>query len=663
MRVINFQGRCKMRNFPIRSKIYIPMILLFSLMILAMLACLFWQTGQIEKQVLNDKAKQFELLSGEKLNAKFQISITNSIEIAQNKFVIDGLKSNDKSALKAELKNLAQSIKDSSDYKNVQIHVHTADIKSFIRSWNDKSGDDLSSFRHMIHTVKNDKKAVYGIEVGKTGLAIRGIAPIFNDENKEYIGSVEFIQSFESIVKSMKAQMDASVLIAMDTSLLEIANGLKEAPRILNNKFVLAQKEENMDKALAAELAKVEEKGDSVYFSTENYFVTSITLSDYKNNPVGKIFIAAPNKQIYEAIKMAESGMILQISVAIVAIILTIIILMTIIKIYLIRPIDELANTVKLSIGEGDLTTKVPVFGKDEIGTTANEFNDLVEKFRNIISLAKSSSGENASIANQLSSTSRIVGTSVESTSKTLDSTFKMSSELKEEIKNSIQNVTQMSEDIQNSSKKLIEAHKNIVFFSKSISDASIQETDLAQRMKALSQEAIQIKDVLNVISDIADQTNLLALNAAIEAARAGEHGRGFAVVADEVRNLAEGTQKSLDQINITVNTIVQSISTATASMEENSKNISALMQVASKTEETVEFATQSMLQSEQRSQISANDFNKTGEDINFFVEKIREINEISATNMRNTEEIAAAAEHLHSMSEHLNEILVKFKT
>ena len=86
-------------------------------------------------------------------------------------------------------------------------------------------------------------------------------------------------------------------------------------------------------------------------------------------------------------------------------------------------------------------------------------------------------------------------------------------------------------------------------------------------------------------------------------------------------------------------------------------------MQVANKTEEAVEFATQSMLQSEQRSQISANDFTKTGEDVNFFVEKIREINEISATNMRNTEEIAAAAEHLHSMSEHLNEILVKFKT
>jgi len=641
------------------------MIVLFSFMFLAMFACLFWNIDKIEKRVLQDKAKQFELFAQEKLNAKFQISITNSIEIAQNKFVIDGLKNNDKSALKAELKNLTQNIKDSSDYKNIQIHVHTADIKSFIRSWNDKSGDDLSSFRHMIHTVKNDKKAVYGIEVGKTGLAIRGIAPIFNNdgENKEYIGSVEFIQSFESIVKSMKAQMGASVAIAIDSSLLNIADGLKKAPPLIKNKFVVAQKPDNIDNQLIAELADAKESKDNQFFNTDSYFVTSISLEDYKNNPVGKIFIAAPNEQIYEAIKLAESGMIWQISVAIIAIIITIIILICVIKIYLINPIDGLTNSVKSNIGECDLTKKVPVFGKDEIGTTASEFNNLVEKFRSIISLAKDASNENASIANQLSSTSRIVGTSVENTSKTIDSTFRMSSNLKEGIKNSIQNVNQMSEDIQNSSKKLIDARNNIVYFSKSISEASVQEADLAQRMKELSQEAIQIKDVLNVISDIADQTNLLALNAAIEAARAGEHGRGFAVVADEVRKLAEGTQNSLDQINTTINTIVQSITVATSSMERNSKNISTLMQVANKTEEAVESASQSMLQSEQRSKISANDFNKTGDDISSFIEKIKEINEISATNMRNTEEIASAAEHLHSMSEHLNEILVKFKT
>ena len=124
-----------------------------------------------------------------------------------------------------------------------------------------------------------------------------------------------------------------------------------------------------------------------------------------------------------------------------------------------------------------------------------------------------------------------------------------------------------------------------------SVSQMSILETQVIQthdgeiavsdNLKALTENAEDIKGILNIISDISDKTNLLALNAAIEAARAGEHGRGFAVVADEVRKLAENTQKSLTEINASVNIIVQSISDASSSVESNAQSALELVNIS----------------------------------------------------------------------------------
>jgi methyl-accepting chemotaxis protein len=113
-------------------------------------------------------------------------------------------------------------------------------------------------------------------------------------------------------------------------------------------------------------------------------------------------------------------------------------------------------------------------------------------------------------------------------------------------------------------------------------------ELELSDNLKSLTQNAEEIKNVLTIIADISDKTNLLALNAAIEAARAGEHGRGFAVVADEVRKLAESTQKSLTEINASVNVIVQSISDASGSVETNAEAALRLVDISETLQESL---------------------------------------------------------------------------
>lgn len=317
----------------------------------------------------------------------------------------------------------------------------------------------------------------------------------------------------------------------------------------------------------------------------------------------------------------------------------------------------------ELSSGDGDLTRKLQIIGNDEIAQASKQINNFIDKVRVLISDAKSLSNENSSISNELSATSLQVGKSVEKSTDIIKDTTEKANQVRKEMSVSIEEAKNGKDDMIKANASLHIAGSAIGTLTDEIQKSSAVEIELATKIHQLSADAEQVKIVLTVIGDIADQTNLLALNAAIEAARAGEHGRGFAVVADEVRKLAERTQKSLVEINATINVIVQSIVDSSEQMNHNSKKIEELATTANDVENRLK-ETFTIIDSVTKvSENTVDSYIQTGNDIDNIITKISEINKISSENSRSVEEIAGAAEHLSKMTENLNHKLGEFRT
>jgi len=329
------------------------------------------------------------------------------------------------------------------------------------------------------------------------------------------------------------------------------------------------------------------------------------------------------------------------------------------------NPLTNLKRRAKeLASGDGDLTKKLEINGEDEIAQASKEINNFIEKVRVMIAEAKHTSYENSSIANELSSTALEVGELVENASEATKEAANKSKEIKDKLVVSVEDAKKARADMEKVNDHMKEANETILTLTNEIQQSASTEIELASKLQQLSSDAEQVKDVLTVISDIADQTNLLALNAAIEAARAGEHGRGFAVVADEVRKLAERTQKSLVEINATINVIVQSIVDSSEQMNINSKRVEELSTTASSVEEKINEMTGIINTAATKTADAIEQgYNETQKDIDDVVQQVSKVDEISSQNARSTEEIASAAEHLNKMTEALNNKLSEFRT
>lgn len=354
------------------------------------------------------------------------------------------------------------------------------------------------------------------------------------------------------------------------------------------------------------------------------------------------------------------------------------------------KPVVEIAGVAR-KIADGDLTIdEINVKNKDEIGELANSFNQMAGNLRSILKQVGSASEQVAASSEELTASSEQTTKATEQVAFTMQQVATGVEKQVQSVEETSQTINEMTMGVQEIAKKsqlvsnsAIQATDNASDGGQVIKNAVHKMSSIHQSVKGLGtvvqelgEHSKEIGNIISVISGIADQTNLLALNAAIEAARAGEHGKGFAVVADEVRKLAEQSAQSAQQISQLISAIQEETNKAVLSMDITTKEVEEGIGVINTAgnsfkhihgsiggvTEQIQEITSAVQQIAAGSEQMAHAMSSIEEIAVSSASGTQEVAAASEEQLASMEEIASSANSLSNMAEELQALISKFK-